>query len=81
MRVRESHEPRVLGRTMRGEGYEGHGAIRVPGHALAAAPYDCSSAMCGTGPASAAGTGVVQSLALPLAPDVRCAEKEVRSWA
>ena len=81
MRVRESQEPRVLGRTIRGEGYEGHGAIRVPGHTLRAGRYDCPSAMRGTGPASAAGAGVVQSLALRLTPDVRCTEKKVRLWA
>ena len=79
MRVPESQEPRVVGRTMGGEGSEGHGAIRVRGRTLGVGWYNCVPAMRGTGSACTAATGASQSIAWRLvAPDVHCLEKKVR---
>jgi hypothetical protein len=79
VRVLESQKPRVLGRTMGGEGSEGHGAIQGPGaHARSRqVKLRISDARDGFGIRGC--DRVVRSIAWRLvAPDARCAEKKVR---
>jgi hypothetical protein len=79
MRVLESQEPRVLGRTTGGEGNEDHGAIRLREHTLGVGRYNCIPAMRETGSTFAAATRASQPTARRLIkPDVRGMEKKVR---
>jgi len=79
MRVHESQKPRVLGRTMGGEGSEGHGAIRGPGAHAGSRSVQLRISDARDGFDIRGCDRGVQSIALRLvAPDVRCAEKKVR---
>jgi len=79
IRVHKSQKPRVLGRTMGGQGSEGHGAIRGPGANAGSRPVQPRISDARDGSGIRGRDRVVRSIALRLvAPDVRCAEKKVR---
>ena len=79
MRVRQNQKPRVLGRTVRGEGSECHGVIRGPGARAGSQSAQLRISDARDGCDIRGRDQVVQSVALRLvAPDVRCAKKKVR---
>jgi hypothetical protein len=79
MRVDESRKRRVPGRTMGGEGSEGHDAIRGPGAPAGNRPAKLRVSDARDGFGVRGCDRGVHSIALRLvAPDVRCAKKKVR---
>lgn len=80
MRVHESQEPRVLGRTIGGEGSEGRGPIWGPGAPAGTRPIQLRISDARDGSEIRGRDRGVQSIALRLlvAPDVRCAKKVAR---